>query len=440
MESVLNFLNSLDLKDKTLIVACSGGSDSMFLLDLLNNLGYKVICAHVNHKVRSESDEEYKFVRNYCEEHGIIFEGIELTGYTGGNFEHFARNFRYSFFESVLKKYKTDYLFTAHHGDDLIETILMRIVRGSSLKGYKGFMKISKRDGYYVVRPLIYLTKEYIENDLKNRNIKYVIDNSNYADDYTRNRIRKRMLPLLKEEDNLVHEKFLKFSEELDDTYDFVVRVTDKAKSDMFHDNVLDISKFNKEDKYIKKSIINSILSELYPDNLYLVDNNHINEIFKLINSSKKNIGMYLPNGVRVSKEYNHLYFNKEEDIPSTFDIELNDGVMIGDYVFSFSETDKNTNNVIRLNSKDIKLPLRVRNRKTSDKMLVKNLNGSKKIKDIFIDEKIPLSKRNAWPIVVDSEDKILWIPGLKKSDFDRPKDSKYDIIIKYLKKGEKDL
>lgn len=63
-----------------------------------------------------------------------------------------------------------------------------------------------------------------------------------------------------------------------------------------------------------------------------------------------------------------------------------------------------------------------------------------KKIKDIFIDEKIPLSKRNAWPIVVDSEDKILWIPGLKKSDFDRPKDSKYDIIIKYLKKGEKDL
>lgn len=120
-------------------------------------------------------------------------------------------------------------------------------------------------------------------------------------------------------------------------------------------------------------------MSELYPDNLYLVDNNHINEIFKLINSSKKNISMYLPNGIRVSKEYNHLYFNKEEDIPSTFDIELNDGVMIGDYVFSFSETDKNTNNVIRLSSKDIKLPLRVRNRKTSDKMLVKNLNGSKK-------------------------------------------------------------
>lgn len=439
MERVLNFLNSLDLKDETLVVACSGGSDSMFLLDLLNNLGYKVICAHVNHKVREESDQEYLFVKNYCLKHNIIFEGIELTGFVGGNFEHFARNYRYSFFESILKKYKASYLFTAHHGDDLVETILMRMVRGSSLKGYKGFSKISKRDNYFIVRPLIYLTKKYIEDEAKNKNIEYVIDNSNFADDYTRNRFRHRFLPLLKEEDLFVHDKFLKFSEELDETYDYITRVTDEIKKEIYVDNTLDINKFECVDTYIKKNVINEIFRELYPDNLYLIDGNHIEEIFKVIESKKQNIELRLPNEITVIKEYNNLYFNKNYGESHSYDFELSDKTVLGDYIFLFRETDNTSNNVIRLNSNSIKLPLRVRTREDADKMRVKNLNGSKKINDIFIDNKIPLSKRNMWPIVVDANNTILWLPVLKKSEFDIPKGSNYDIIIEYLKKGEKD-
>lgn len=437
MESVLNFLNSLNIKNENIVVACSGGSDSMFLLDLLCNLGYKVICAHVNHKVRAESDQEYVFVENYCKERNIIFEGAELTGYSFGNFEHFARNFRYSFFECVLRKYNSKYLFTAHHGDDLVETVMMRMVRGSSFKGYKGFSKITKRDDYFIVRPLIYLTKNFIENEASNRGIKYVIDSSNFTDDYTRNRFRHNVIPLLKEEDNLVHEKFLKFSEEMDNVYSYVMRVTNDVKKKIFVDKYLDINKFKEEDIFIRKNILKLILCELYPDNLYLVDNNHINELFKIIDSECKNIEMYLPNGVKVNKEYDKLYFNKEYDDIKNFDMELVDGLQIGEYVFKFQETNNNSNNVIRLNSSDINLPLRVRTRVASDKMRVKNLNGSKKINDIFIDNKIVLSKRNAWPIVTDSDNNILWLPGLKKSDFDIPKDSNYDIIIEYLKKGE---
>lgn len=440
MENVLIFLNSLDLKGETLVVACSGGSDSMFLLNLLNNLGYKVICAHVNHKVRPESDSEYKFVQDYCNQHKIIFEGTQLTGYGSGNFEHFARNFRYSFFESILKKYNSSYLFTAHHGDDLIETIMMRMVRGSSLKGYKGFSKVSKRNNYYVIRPLIYLTKDFIENELNNKNVKYVVDNSNFSDDYTRNRFRHHILPILKDEDCLVHERFLHFSEELDDVYNYISRVTDNKKKEMFVDNILDINKYNKEDIFIKKNIINSILSDMYPDNLYLINNNHINEIMKIINSNKKNIQMSLPNDILLSKEYDKLIFNKVQNDNTCYDYLLVDGLEIGEYVFKFGDTKSSTNNVIRLNSKDIKLPLRVRTRNNSDKMRVKNLNGSKKVNDIFIDNKITLDKRNSWPIVVDSDNNILWLPGLKKSDFDVEKNSNYDIIIEYLKKGEKDL
>lgn len=440
MESVLDFLNSLNLKNDTLVVACSGGSDSMFLLDLLYNLGYKVVCAHVNHKVRPESDDEFIFVKKYCDEHDIPFEGIELTGFVSGNFEHFARNFRYSFFESVLNKYNSSYLFTAHHGDDLVETILMRLVRGSSLKGYKGFSKISKRNDYTIIRPLIHLTKDFIESETRNKNLEYVVDESNFKDDYTRNRFRHKILPLLKEEDSLVHDKFIKFSEEIDAAYTYIRDVTSEKYEDMFQDNILDISKFNKEDDYIKRNILNLILSEVYPDNLYLVDNNHINEIMKIIDSRKKNIEMFLPNGVRITKEYDKLFINKKSVECSSYDLELVDGLCVGDYVFKFHETDSSSNNVIRLKSEDINLPLRVRTRVKSDKMRVKNLNGSKKVNDIFIDEKIPVKKRNAWPIVVDSDNKILWLPGLKKSEFDIPKSSNYDIIIEYFKKGEKDL
>lgn len=440
MESVLNFLDSLDLKNKTLVVACSGGSDSMFLLDLLHKEGYKVVCAHVNHKVRKESDDEYIFVSNYCKENDIPFEGTSLTGYTRGNFEHFARNFRYTFFESVLKKYNTDILFTAHHGDDLIETVMMRMVRGSSLKGYKGFSRVTKRGYYTIIRPLIYLTKDDIQSMMDENNIKYVVDTSNLTDDYTRNRFRHYLLPILKEEDKFVHKRFIQFSEELDSVYNFLNRVTLDCIREIYVDNSLDINKFNKIDSYLKKSVLVHILSELYPDNLYLVDNNHINEIMKIINSDKKNIKLQLPNNILVKKEYDKIIFDASSEDKVSYDYPLTDGLEVGEYFFKFHETDNKSNYVIRLNSNDVCLPLRVRTRLPSDKMRIKNLNGSKKINDIFIDNKIVMSKRESWPVVVDANNQILWLPGLKKSDFDIPNGSCYDIIIEYLKKGEKDL
>ena len=438
MNNVLDFINTLNIeKNEPLLVACSGGPDSMFLISVLNDLGYKIICAHVNHKARIESDDEYIFVQNYCEKQGIIFEGIELTGYSTGNFEKFAREFRYSFFDSVLKKYNSKYLFTAHHGDDLIETIMMRLVRGSSLKGYSGFSTKTRKKDYTIVRPLVYLTKEFIIDYNKENNIDFVLDDSNNSYDYTRNRFRHNFLPILKEEDNLVHEKFLLFSEELNDAYKFINNIVLSNIKEIYVDNCLDINKYNLLDEYLKKQILFYILSELYPDNLYLVDSNHILELKKIINSDKPNISINLPNNINVIKEYNKLHFNKNNNEEIEYSYELIDGLVINDYVFKYEETEKTSNYVIRLNSKDIKLPLFVRTRKDGDKMNVKNMAGTKKINDIFIDMKISQNKRDSWPIVVDSNNEIVWVPGLKKSQFDVPINEEYDIIVAYLKKGE---
>ena len=150
MKESLDFLKKLNI-DKNVVLACSGGPDSMCLLHMLKNNGYNVICAHVNHNLRTVSEEEYKFVENYCKDNNIIFEGMKIQNYKNNKFtENEARKKRYDFFIDVLKKYNYKVLITAHHGDDLIETILMRIIRGSNLNGYKGFSKSSKFKNYLI--------------------------------------------------------------------------------------------------------------------------------------------------------------------------------------------------------------------------------------------------------------------------------------------------
>ena len=118
----------------------------------------------------------------------------------------------------------------------------------------------------------------------------------------------------------------------------------------------------------------------------------------------------------------------------TSYEIEFNNYVLLPDnhVIERVEDTSDNSNNICRLNSQDITLPLIVRTRKIGDRMLVKGLDGSKKVKDIFIDKKIKMDKRDAWPIVVDSKGKIVWIPGIKKSVYDKKKVDSYDIVLKY--------
>ena len=439
MKESIELIKSLDINTKDyVIVACSGGPDSMFLLRLLKDLNYQVVCAHVNHKMRSESDYEYDFVKDYCEKNDIIFEGNILEGYEYGNFENYAREFRYQFFEELIKKYKAKYLFTAHHGDDLMETILMRLVRGSSLKGYASFSKLTKKKDYFIVRPLIFLTKDEILAYNKEKDIPFVIDESNNSDDYTRNRFRHHVLPFLKEEDSRVHERFLLFSDEIKECVNYLDQITEDILSKIYINNILDLDEFNKLDKYLQKRIITYIIHLWYPDNLYLINLNHLSEIMKIISSTKPNLKVVLPEGITVIKEYNKLIFKELDETTDSYEYEFKDELEVPTGTLkTVSDEDSKSNYIIRLNSKDIKLPLTVRSRKDGDKIKIKNLNGTKKVNDIFIDNKITLDKRNKWPLLVDANNTILWVPGLKKSEFDVAFNGNYDIIIKYFERED---
>ena len=441
MKESINYMNNLEInKNEYLVVATSGGPDSMALLHLLKNNGYKVICAHVNHNLRSVSDEEYIFVENYCKENSIIFEGMKIESYTNNKFtEMEARIKRYDFFENILNKYNSKILCTAHHGDDLIETVLMRIIRGSNLNGYKGFNKISKFKDYNIIRPLIFYTKKAIENYVSENNIPCVYDESNKSKKYTRNRIRLDILPLLKQEEKNIHKKVLEFSEELNDIQEYISEQVNKTIKNIYKENILDLIKYNKLNKLIKKKVLETILFNIYNDEISLINKNHIKEIEKIINL-KGNKEISLPNNIIIKKQYEKLIFteNKKNNSES-YKYILENYIDIENYgrIEYISDTVEKSNYVIKLNSKDISLPLIIRNKKDGDSIKVKNLNGSKKIKNIFIDEKLPKEERNFYPVLTDSKGIILWIPGIKKSIFDCYNSNNYDIIIKYIKKGE---
>ena len=333
-----------------------------------------------------------------------------------------------------IQKYEANYLMTAHHGDDLMETVLMRLVRGSTLKGYSGFSQEVDMDTYKIVRPLIYVTKEEVETFNKKKNIPYVIDESNSKGKYTRNRYRMDVLPFLKKEDMNVHEKFLKFSKMLEKYDDFINKQVRKNFGKVFIDNELIIDEYLKLDQLIQEKILYSVLENIYHDDLMLINDRHVSLISQLILSNKKNSYIYLPNNVKVIKAYNKLVFRLESNEVNNYEIELINYAILpnGKHLEIVDLCDTNGNDICRLSSSDITLPLYIRTRKLGDKMALKGTNGHKKIKDIFIDCKIPMEDRELWPIIVDSNDQVVWIPGLKKSKFNKQKNEKCDIIIKY--------
>ena len=165
-----------------------------------------------------------------------------------------------------------------------------------------------------------------------------------------------------------------------------------------------------------------------------LITDSHADLLHQLIISKKPNAFVYLPNNLKAIKSYDTLTFVSEEISSEEYEIEVINYLNLpnGKNIEVVESCDDNSNNVCRLNSSDLKMPLRVRTRSDGDRIHVKGMLGSKKINDIFIDSKISTQERNIWPIVVDSNNTIVWLPGLKKSKFDKSKEEKYDIILRY--------
>lgn len=404
---------------------------------LINNYKEKIIVAHINHNVRKQSNTEELFLSNYCKDNNITFECMKITEYKENNFENEARKKRYKFYKEILTKYNSSYLFLAHHADDLMETIIMKITRGSNINGYAGIKKISYQDNYYIVRPFLDYTKQDILEYIKKYNITYYDDYTNNDITYTRNRIRHNIIPLLKKEDINIHKKFIKYSNTLNEYNDYINYEVNNIIKDIYINNTLYLDKFNIMHPFIKKNILYHILNNIYNNKDNIVKDIHIKNILNLINNPKPNITINMPNNIYVTKEYNILIFSNKYNIEN-YNIKFDKKVSINNFIIEqIEDTQLNGNDICRLNSNEISLPLYIRNKKDGDYIELLGLNKKKKIKEIFIECKIPIRQRNNYPVLVDSKNNILWLPNLKKSKFNKKINEKYDIILKYITNKE---
>ena len=428
-------------EEENIVVGCSAGPDSMALLHyLIHNTKNKIICCHINHNVRKESKEEEKYLKNYCQKQNIPFEVYKIEKYGENNFENEARIKRYNFYEQTLKKYNSHYLFLAHHGDDLIETIIMKINRGSNLEGYAGIKEISKQKDYTIIRPFLSYTKEDLLDYNERNNIEYFIDKTNLDTTYTRNRIRANILPVLKKENKDIHKQFLKYSKVLLEYNTYIEEVIKEKENTIYKDNILDLNLFKKEKTFIQKNVLYHILNNTYQNIPNIITDNHINNILKIINSPTPNLSVDLPKNKQARKTYDKLIIKeKEKNPPLNYKVPLQEENIFGSILIKkINKTSENGNDICKLNTKNITLPLYFRSKLPGDKISLYNSPGTKKVSDIFIDKKVPKEKRETYPILVDAKDQIIWIPNLKKSKFNSNSEEFYDIILKYCEKEEK--
>ena len=281
IETVRNFINKNNINiDSPVICAVSGGADSVVLIHILHDLGYKVILAHVNHHKRLQSELEEERMKYLAETLNVPFELLSYHYDGNDNFHNDSHNARYNFFRSLCKKYNTNIIATAHHSDDQIETVLMKILEGSNLYGYGGIAIESNDGDYKRIRPLLCVSKSDIYSYAKKMNYEYFEDSSNHEDLFLRNRIRHYVVPLLKNECCDLNNKIVEYTIQLHEAFDFIRKNSIEYLKN--HNNKIEYNSFINLNIAIKKDIISYML-----ENYNIRKNNNIVlQILSLFNSN----------------------------------------------------------------------------------------------------------------------------------------------------------
>ncbi|WLR55079.1 tRNA lysidine(34) synthetase TilS [Mesobacillus subterraneus] len=447
--------HDFQLNNMSIAVGVSGGPDSLALLHFLSSLrernSLKIVAVHVDHMFRGEeSYQDALFVKDFCGQRDIPFEmkRTDVPAYmreTGLSSQQAARECRYSFFEQMMEKHQLQYLALGHHGDDQVETVLMRLTRGSSGKARAG-MPFSRGIGPFTIfRPFLCLSKEELKEYCSVKSLKPRIDPSNEKTYYSRNRFRKSVLPFLKEENPAVHEHFQRFSEELQMDEEYLIELTSEELNKVMKKEdkriTISISSFQEMPMPLQRRGIKLILNYLYNDRPASLSAIHIEKIFSIIRNPHPSGTLDFPSGLRIIRSYGNCHFELNPPERQSYHFELSEpdqlrlpnGGVIDAQLLNGAHERKVSNDCFIVDLEQTGTPLIIRTRRNGDRISLKGMTGSKKVKDIFIDMKIPLAQRNEWPIVTDMEGRILWLPGMKKSNHESTEGNRL-LLLTYIK------
>ena len=353
------------------IVALSGGIDSMVLFHIIYETNQNIIIAHVNHNKREESIEEYKYIEQMAKEYNIPFEGYSLEK-TTENFHHESRLQRYDFFRAVAQKYKSTKIAVAHHLDDQVETVLMRIVRGTSFSGYSGIKEIRYDRNVSIIRPLMDTKKADIITYAKENNITYFEDSSNGDDVYTRNRFRNNIIPLLKKENPNLDKKIIQLAEYIDSADEVLDDITRKFLKEYSMYNNVSLVDFNKLNKVLKIKVIQNMVNNA-TNNTVEVSYEQYKAIIDICMLEHPNQTYSLSKGYIFTKEYEVIFIAKEEPlIPLLIEVTKEGEYFVDDnksYIFTSNKITHNYSNYFEVCYNKLVFPLSIRQRKNGDKM-----------------------------------------------------------------------
>ena len=430
----------LEKGDKVLC-AVSGGADSICLLSVMlalkDEYNISVCVANVNHLIRGEeAKRDSEFVKEICRREQIecFYREYDVPAISKERKigeEECGRILRYEFFEEISKKLLGAKIATAHSLNDNAETILFRLARGSSAQGLGGI----KHKRGNIIRPLLDVTREEIEGYLKEHNLSWCEDSTNKLTLYNRNKLRHCVIPHLEEISSGAQKKIVSAARLLREDSMYLSQSAEKVMNESFFGDYLLAKPLKESHIAIKRRVIANIL-EKWGAKEITIDKI---EDFILFLSKESGKSFDINSSYFAEKSYDKISLvkrQKEEEISQLLDIERECSGKNWSLKVTISENPikQKSNNVAVFDAEKLSLPLVVRYRQDGDKISQKGMQGSKKVSDIFTDEKVEKHLRDLVPIV-EKDGEILFVCGLRKSSlYSVDENTKKHLIIQYEK------
>lgn len=438
------------------VVGVSGGPDSVALLHVLHMLSsahdFRVMVAHLDHQLRPESARDAAFVKELAESLGADFHhGVtnvqQLALAEGLSVEEAGRRARYDFFERVRNSVAADVIATAHHLDDSMETFFLRVFRGSTVKGLGGVPPVRGR----IVRPLIGVLRSDILQFLKEQAIPYRIDSTNLSTDTDRNYIRNRLIPA-------ILERFPHFRQPLARTMKLIAeeeKVLDRLASDLSSQWIERAGKRIRLDVRELRASPEVLASRAILQALYRISGPgvrwarvHLDTIMSIVHGENPSAQVDLPGGLRVFREYDRLWVvvGRQEPPEPYSMVVTNPGEVVAPStgtILRFQIMEPGSDcvpgsadaRIAYFDGDRAEFPLTVRSPVPGDRIKPWGLKGSRKLKNIFIDLKVPRRLRTTIP-VLEKDREILWIPGIRRGRA-APVDSGTQRVLKVTALGD---
>ena len=408
-----------------LVVAVSTGVDSMVLLALLQQLvpAQRIVVAHVNHHLRAQSAEEEQYLRNYCQQHHLQLFVDQWTTHPDHGIETAARQERYQFFAKVLQAVHSTVLLTAHHENDLAETMLMKLVRTGDLHETVGIQEQRPFHQAQIIRPLLAVPKQRLVQYAKAHQIKWFEDATNQENDTVRNRFRHQYLPALAQENPQLLEHLYTFHRELGELLDFQRATLQREAQRVFDHGRLQLQPYQECDAVVRRWLLRQWINHQH---WFKVSHQQLEQADQWLLNRKKPTGEY-PVGpvLQLIKNYSVAQLEKVQK-PTKKNVKMTD------FMVEFDHWYTNTNGgqfgiwshpVGQVDAEvwlvRTQLPLRVRTWRMDDEIRLRN-GHHQKVRRVLINQKVPQTDRAQQLVVVDQNDQVLWIVPHKTAWLDR--------------------